>query len=130
METLTVIAPDKIGLLLEVTTVLGKEKINIESISLEVVGNKAIIRLILEKGAVKKAKSLLEKAGFQVVASDTLVIKLNDKPGELAKVAKILAESKVSIESVHVIDKQNGKTLDAIKVDDAKKAEKLLREYL
>jgi len=130
MESLTIIAPDKIGLLLDVTTALGKEKINIESISLEVVGNKAIIRLIVRKNKKKNAKATLEKKSFHVVSSDTFVIKLADKPGELAKIAKLMTENGVSVENVHIVDKQGGQTLCAIKVDKAKKAEDLLKEYL
>src|SRR3989338_3867628 len=128
MEGLTIIAPDKIGLLLDVTTILGKERINIESISLEVVGKKAIIRLIIEKASVRKAKESLERKGFNVVASDTFVVKLADRPGELAKVAKVLAENGVNIENVHIVDKQGRQTLCAIKVDKMDKAEKLLKQ--
>ena len=81
MEGLTIIAPDKIGLLLDVTTILGKERINIESISLEVVGKKAVMRLLIEKARIRKAKESLERKGFNVVASDTFVVKLADRPG-------------------------------------------------
>ncbi|VVC03548.1 ACT domain protein [Candidatus Burarchaeum australiense] len=130
MESLTIIAADRIGLLLEITEALGKSGINIESISLEVVGRKSVIRLILEGKQVNTAKGLLEKKGFQVVECDTFVIKLANKPGELSKVAKILAENKIAIENVHIVDKQGGQTLCAIRVDKPDKADKLLKPYL
>ena len=130
MESLTIVAPDKIGLLLDVTTILGKERINIESISLEVVGKKAVMRLLIEKARIRKAKESLERKGFNVVASDTFVVKLADRPGELAKVAKVLAENGVNIKNVHIVDKQGRQTLCAIKVDKGDKAEKLLKQYL
>ena len=129
LESLTIVAPDKIGLLLDVTTILGKERINIESISLEVVGRKAVMRLLIEKARIRKAKESLERKGFNVVASDTFVVKLADRPGELAKVAKVLAENGVAVESVHIIDKQNGMLLNALKVDKPEKGEKLLKKY-
>lgn len=130
MDSLTIIAPDRIGLLLEITETLGRERINIESISLEVVGRRAVVRLIIEKKSISDAKMLLEKRGFHAVEADTFVVKLTDRPGELSKVAKVLAENGVSIENVHIVDKQGRQTLCAIRVDKPEKAEKLLKNYI
>jgi len=130
MESLTVIAPDRIGLLLEVTSVLGREKINIESISLEVVGRKAVIRLMVEKAKVHKAKELLAKKGFKVVEADTIILKLRDRPGELSKVAKILTDAGINTENVQIVDKHGGETLCAIRVNKSGKAEELLKTYM
>lgn|SRR3989344_4192923 len=130
MDSLTIIAPDRIGLLLEITEALGRERINIDSISLEVVGKKAVVRLIIDTKRIADAKGIFEKKGFHAVESDTFILKLTDKPGELSKVAKVLAESGVSVENVHIVDKQGKQTLCAIRVDNPAKAEKLLKEYL
>ncbi len=130
MEGLTIIAPDRIGLLLEITDVLGKQHINIESISLEVVGKKAVVRLMIDNKSIAGVKEIFEKKGFRAVESDTFVVKLTNKPGELSKVAKVLAENGVSVENVHIVDKQGKQTLCAIRVDNSEKAEKLLKEYM
>jgi hypothetical protein len=130
MESLTVIAPDRIGLLLEVTEALGQQKINIESISLEVVGRKAVIRLIVEKARIKQANELLAKKGFKTVESDTIILKLKDRPGELSKVAKILSDAGISTENVQIVDKHAGETLCAIRVSKSGKAGDLLKDYM
>jgi len=130
METLTLVAHDRIGLLLEITEVLSREKINIESISLEVVGRKAMMRILVEKAKIHKAKELLSKHGFKVVESDTIVIKLRDRSGELSKVAKILTDAGISVESLQVIEKHRGEALDSLRVSDPEKAKKLLSPYL
>ena len=130
MEMLTIIAPDRIGLLLEITESLGRERINIESISLEVVGRKAVVRLIIDKKRIADAKAIFEKRGFHAVESDTFIVKITNKPGELSKIAKALAEGGVSVENVHFVDKQSRQALCAIRVDNPKKAEKLLMEYM
>jgi len=130
MESLTVIAPDRIGLLLEVTEVLGKLKINIESISMEVVGRKAVIRLIVEKARIRQAREALVKRGFKVVESDTIILKLKDRPGELSKVAKILSDAGINTENVQIVDKHGGETLCAIRVSKSKKVGNLLKDYM
>ncbi|MDO8339696.1 MAG: ACT domain-containing protein [Candidatus Burarchaeum sp.] len=130
MDSLTIIAPDRIGLLLEITDSLGKEHVNIESISLEVIGKKAVVRLMIDTKNIAGVKKIFEKKGFRAVESDTLMVKLNNKPGELSKVAKVLAENGVAVENVHIVDKQGKQTLCAIRVDKPEKAEKLLKEYM
>jgi len=130
MESLTLIAPDRIGLLLEVTEVLGRGKINIESISLEVVGKKAMMRIMVEEARIRTAKELLARHGFKVVESDTLVLKVKDRAGELAKVAKILTDAGIKTESLQVIEKQNGEMLNSIRVSNPEKARKLLEPYI
>jgi hypothetical protein len=126
-ETL-IITKDRVGLLAEISYVLGKEDINIEAISADTVGKKAIIHLVTSD--YKKAEELLRGAGFSVMHSDIIVISLEERPGELSKVAKILADSQVNIKNVQLLTKEENKAMYAIRVDKIKKAVGLLREYL
>ncbi len=126
MKEITVVAKDRIGLLADISETLFNNKINIDSLSVESSDRTAIIRLMLENHS--KAKTVLESIGFKVIDTDALVIKLPDQPGELAKISRILADHKLAIESVFILNKEGNQTVIAIKVDNVDKAKKLLKE--
>lgn len=128
MKQLNIISDDRPGMLADISYILGKARINIESIYSGVMGGKAIINLTVKDD--KRAIALLKMNGYETLEFDVLVLKLKDEPGELSKVTKLLADNKVNIEGVHVLCKGDGFVLDAVKVDKIAKAEKLLAPYL
>ncbi|MGB9718993.1 MAG: ACT domain-containing protein [Candidatus Anstonellales archaeon] len=127
MQTITIVAEDRVGLLSDISYILGKEKMNIESIATSTVGNTAVL-LITVKDA-KKASSILKKNGFNVLTEEAFVVQLEDKPGELHKVAKMLADNKINIKNVFVITKGGGKAILSVIVDRPRKAAKILKPY-
>jgi hypothetical protein len=130
MKELVVVTNDRVGLLADISGVLAKHNINIEGIDVEVVGKKAVCRVLTVKEEASKAKAELEKADFKVLASDVLVLKLPDRPGELSGVARKLADSGVSIKNVHLLGKNEGHALCALEADKPKVARELLASYI
>jgi len=128
MKELLVLAKDRIGLLADLSAALGQVEINIESISADTMGDKAVIHLVVSDD--KKGKEVLEKHGFIVMSSDAIVVRVIDRPGELSKVARILADAKVSIKNVQLLTKEEGLVLYILRIDNANKAAKLLKEYM
>jgi len=51
IKQITVVAEDKVGLLADISYILGKAKINIESLSVEVQGNKCLIDISVKDEA-------------------------------------------------------------------------------
>ncbi|MCX6775306.1 MAG: ACT domain-containing protein [Candidatus Micrarchaeota archaeon] len=128
MKELLVLAKDRIGLLADLSGALGLADINVESISADTMGDRAVIHLVVSDD--KRGKEILEKKGFIVMSSDAIVVKVIDRPGELAKVAKILADAKVSVKNVQLLTKEGGLALFVFRVDNADKATKLLKDYV
>lgn len=128
MQTVTIVSEDRVGLLADISYILAKEKINIESIAVDSVGKTSVIILTVKDG--RKTLSVLKKNGFNVMTQKALVIRLEDKPGELHRVARLLADNKIDIKNVYVITKGDGKTIVSLIVDRSKKAAKLLKPYL
>jgi hypothetical protein len=128
MKNIIVVADDRVGLLADISYILGKAKINIESISVDVVGGKAVISLTVKD--VKKAREILENSGYKITETNALLVKLVDRPGELSKVTSMLAQEQINIENVHMLSRDGKTTILAITVDKPKKAEQLLRDYL
>ena len=128
MKVLTIVEKDRVGLLLDISYILGKEKINIETISASVVGDKAII--VLQVKDEKKALKVLKKNGFNVLETNTIAIALEDKPGKLAEVSKLLVDNGINILNLNVTSRANGITVVTMAVDKPRKARKVLKDYL
>ncbi len=127
-KTLTIVEDDRVGLLMDISYIMGKEKINIENISAAAVGGKAIIVLTVKD--TKKATEILKRNGFNILEEDTLMIKLPDKPGELSKITQMLAKEGVNITSLFVVSRDGKETVVALTVDKKRKGTKLLEPYL
>lgn len=128
MKQITVIAEDQVGQLANISFILGKSKINIDSISVANIGGKGIVNLTVKNE--DKAISLLSANGFKCLKSDILVVKLPNSPGELAKMTKLLSDNKIGIDAVSVITQDEHQSIYSLKVDKFAKAEKLLGAYL
>lgn len=125
---LTVVAKDRIGLLADIGEILGKKGINIESVSVEASGKTAMVHLDL--GYAAEGRKLLTDSGFRVVDRDKLLLRLKDQPGELAKVSRTLADGRISIKNVYILDAERKQKILAVDTSDNQKARKLLRGYL
>ena len=101
-----VIAEDRVGLLADISYILGKARINIESLFAEASGNKCIIDLAVKDE--KKATELLTNNGYQVLQPDVLVVRIMDKPAQMAQFTSKLSKEKIRITSLSIITKENG----------------------
>ncbi len=113
MREITVVTENRVGALAAICEALGGVGVNIRAISAQAMGDTGIIRLLTEDET--SAKNVLEKSGFRVALGDIITVKLRDRPGELAKVARKLAAANIDIESVYILGKNNGDVEIAVK---------------
>ncbi|MEW6035651.1 MAG: ACT domain-containing protein [Candidatus Micrarchaeota archaeon] len=128
MKSITIVADDKVGLLADISYVLAKSKINIDTINVDVVGGKAIISLGISDPA--KGKQVVEAAGYKVEDPNAVVIKLPDKPGELNRITNLLSKEGVNIQNVHTLTKDSVNTVLSVVVDKPKRAALILQPHL
>lgn len=128
MKTITIVADDRVGLLADISYILGKAHINIESIGVDVVATKAVITLSIKNA--DKAKQVLEQNGYKVTETNVLVVKLPDKPGELSRITTMLAQEGMNISNVHMLSRDGKTTILALVVDKPRRARKMLADCL
>jgi len=128
MKELVIVAEDRFGLLADISYILGKSKINIDALTAGIVGNNAVIHIVVKDE--KRTKEVLEKNGYKVAPSDAIVIEIVDAPGELAKLTQKLVDAKVNVEKMHFLAKGKKMVLYAVRVDNRKKALKMLVDYM
>jgi hypothetical protein len=128
MKTLNIIQEDHPGLLAEVTTLLEKEDIAVHDFAGLSVGNTAVISLTIER--YKDAFRLLSDAGYRVIASEHLLVRLEKHPGALAELSRRLAEENVNVRGMHIVNKDEHTGIVALETVDHEKAREVLKDIL
>jgi hypothetical protein len=128
MKSITIIADDKVGLLADISYILGKAKVNIDALSVDVVAKKAVVILTVPDS--EKARQVLEASGYTVTEANMIVVRLPDEPGELGKITTSLAKQGINIENVQTLSRDGRDTVLGILVDKPKKANEMLKPYL
>ena len=124
MTRIVVIASNEAGVIADIAGTLAGRNINIETISAEALGEKGAITLTADDhdGALRA----LTDAGFKAVSDESLVLRLRDEPGALARLAEKFRQAGVNIRSLHILDRRNGYATVAISADDRATAESLV----
>ena len=101
MARIVVIANNEAGVIADIAGALAERDINIETISAEAIGEKGAITLTADDhdGALRA----LTDAGFKTVSDESLVLRLQDEPGALARLAERFKQAGVNIRSLHFL---------------------------
>ena len=124
MNRIIVMARNEVGVIADISRALADEGINIETISAEALADKGVITLTAD--SYDEALRVLTDAGFKTVSDDSLVLRLPDEPGALAKVAERFKDAGVNIQSLHIVERREGHTIVALSADNRAKAETLV----
>jgi hypothetical protein len=110
---------NRVGLLSEVTTAVAGAKVNITAICAYAMENSAYFMLTADSTA--KAMKALAPLGVGVEEKDVVEVELPNKPGELQKVAKKIADEGIDIEYMYATAGK-GKTATCVfkTADDSK----------
>lgn len=121
VSQLSVFIENKSGRLADVTHTLADNSVNIRALSIADTIDYGLLRLIVDEPAL--AKSVLTDSGFTVALTEVLAIEIPDKPGGLAGVIDIFAESDVNIEYMYAFVGTSGENAIVIfrveKIDEA-----------
>ncbi len=121
LEELTVTVPDDPGTLARVGELLGAHGVNIETLTASQHDGLGLIHLVVDDGG--EAAQVLAANGFRVDASrPVLAVTLDDRPGELGRYCRRLADSGVSISAVYVARRGGGETELIFAVDNLEAA--------
>ena len=124
MIQLDIEVPDRPGELGKLAAILGAAKINIEAISGESAGGRSYVSLIVSQPV--QAREALMKSGYVCSNRTVLVVRLDDKPGALAALAKKLGNAGVDVLSLIHLGTIGGQAQIALGVDNLEKARSLV----
>ncbi len=117
--------PNRVGLLSEITTAVAKAKVNINAICAYALENNAFFNLITSSNA--KAKKALAPLGFGIEEKDVIQVEVPNKPGELQKAAKKIADAGIDIDFMYATT-AGGKATCVFKTADDQTAIKVVNK--
>ena len=122
IKQLSIFVENREGTLVTVTDAIAKAGVDIRAMSVA-----DIFRLIVTD--IAKAKKALDEANAFVSVTEVVGVALEDKPGALAKVVKILADQNINIEYMYAfitVSKQFAYVV--LRVENNEETEKILSE--
>jgi hypothetical protein len=128
MKQLTVLVPNETGIAARLTSCLAERGVNIEVIDIEGVEDRGIVVLTVDR--YDEALRALSDHGFRAITQNTLLVRLEDRPGALAAVAVRLKDAGLDLRSMHILRRQEGGVIASLVASDNVKAAEVLRDVL
>lgn len=124
-KQLSVFLPNRPGVMAHTCSILSDAGINILAMAVHDTVDNGVIRLIVDQPT--KAILLLEQEEFYITEQDVLVIEIENKAGELARISQSLAEADINISYAYctATPKQEGGCL-VIRTDQLERAQEIL----
>lgn len=121
-----VFAQNQPGRLERLTEVLLEEGINIRAITISGADDFGVIKLLVDDP--HKAFEALQREGFSSFLKEVIAVVMDDRPGGLHRICRVLGESGVNVEDAYGFVFQDRKTaILVVEVDKVSEAEEILR---
>ena len=128
MKLLHVLAPNQPGILARITEALAAAGVNIEDFDVESHDAEGILSLTVDK--YDEALHVLRDLGYRAITQDTLLIRLEDRPGALAKIALRLKDANLDLRSMHIVRRSGTFSIVSLVASDNVAAAAVLRDVL
>lgn len=114
MKEVMIVANNDVGSLASVAEALGSVGVNIEAISAYGLDGKAIFRIITND-VTTAVKAVSKLSNVQITEADTIIYKMINRPGELGKITRKLANRGISLESLYIVSRKQDFTEVALR---------------
>lgn len=128
MKQITIIESDRPGLAADITEALAAADVNIESLTAEAIGNAMVAILTVDK--YDEALRALTAGGMQAFSEDVIVIQVEDRPGELARIMRRFKEANINLRSIRPIRRYGDKALVALGTERTQEAMELVKDVM
>ncbi len=128
MKQIVIVCESKDGLVAEIAETMAGSGINIESIDAEKSGTIDVVTLTVDK--YDEALQALLDIGIHAVTEDVVLLRMHDRPGSLAKVAKRFKDNKIHLRSIRLIHREAGEAIVAVSMDRTDEAMNLVKEFM
>lgn len=118
----TVKLSDRPGQLADLGLALSTAGVSLRGIAAQ----KGVVGLLVADKDKTRARNALKRAGYRATERNAIEMRLQDRPGSLARTAARFGKAKVNITSVYVLAPGRGNVGVAFGVKDARKAKRAL----
>ena len=125
IKQLSVFLENKQGRMCAVADLLAQNNINIRALSLADTSEFGILRLIVDQP--EEGKKILSEAGIVVRVTNVLSLTMEDAPGGMLGVLRLLSESGIGVEYMYAFaGKNDGEAFMIIQTEEPEAAEGIL----
>lgn len=118
---ISVFLENKQGRLYEVCRLLGENGVNIRALTVADTEDFGILRIVVDRP--QEAVEILRGAGFTASLNEIVAVEVEDRPGGLAGILKILSGNGVNVEYMYgFVEKFSEKALLVFKFEEPDKA--------
>jgi hypothetical protein len=121
----SIFLPNEPGILALITELLGKNDINIRALTVGDAADYGVLRIIVDNP--DKCLTVLQDANYMVSKTEVIAVEVEDKPGGLHKIAKLLGDNGVNIDYIYST-LTAGAAVILLRVNKPDKALKLLQD--
>ncbi|MEM3412000.1 MAG: ACT domain-containing protein [archaeon] len=125
MKQITLKIKNEPGALADLCGALGDKGVNIISIFAGALDSEGLVYIITEDE--KTTEKILRDKKINYRSEEIIELKILDRPGELAKVARLLAFERINIQSIFLLSKEKGVVTLALRTDDLEKTKEVLK---
>lgn len=124
MKEFRVTLSNRPGELARVATSLSRQDVSIKALAATAQSNQVILHLIGHD--IEATRSGLESADIDFEEHEAMMLLLEDKAGEIARVSSTLAEAGVNLSAIYLAGRADDLVEVVVVADDMKKTKKLL----
>jgi hypothetical protein len=128
MKQITIVCQSRPGVMADVTEALAAAGVNIETLDAETIGDSGVIKLTVDR--YDEALRALARTPFRAISEDAIVVQLDNKPGELARITRRFKDAQVNLRSIHIIRRDATKAIVAISTRRTEEAKALVKDVL
>ena len=129
IKQISIFVENRPGRLAEITDIISQNGINIRALSIADTTHFGILRIIVDHP--NQVEKVLKEHGMTVSITSVLAVKLEDQPGSLAKVLKLLADENIAIEYMYAFLSREGNDAAyvVLRIEEDLRAERLLLDH-
>ena len=128
MKQIRIVTKDRPGILAEITDAMATAGVNIEDLMAESTGSLAVVEMIVDR--YDEALRALARTPFRAITEDILILKLVDRPGALAEIARRFKDARINLRSARTIHRAQGECIVAIDAENTDEARALVRDVM
>ncbi len=127
VEQFSILLRNEPGVLSRVLENLSRANINILGLTINETANFGELRLVVDKSA--EAKEILKGMAVSFNVVKIIVVRLENKPGELLKIAHLMSKNDINIDYIYTLASLDKGALVAIKTWNMTETERILTEH-
>lgn len=127
VKQISIFLANEPGVLTRACEILAKEKIDIRALTVAETIDFGLLRLIVDKP--DRAVKALNAGGMSAIEHEVLAVEVDDAPGGLYRITKVLSDNKVNIEYLYAfVSRKKDKAYVVLRTDDLRKAQAILEK--